>query len=89
MNVFLQLLAGVRRAFVRVRRAVPLLALAGTCSLAHAETPPADTTPASLDEVVVTAQKRAQSIEDVPIAVTVVDRKALKNTRAATLADMQ
>jgi iron complex outermembrane receptor protein len=42
-----------------------------------------------LDEVVVTAQKRAQSIEDVPIAVTVVDRKALKNTRAATLADMQ
>ncbi|MDD5301093.1 MAG: TonB-dependent receptor [Gallionella sp.] len=74
---------------IRFWLANSLLALAGACGPAHAETPPADTAPASLGEVVVTAQKRAQSIEDVPISMTVVDRKALDNTRAATLADMQ
>lgn len=42
-----------------------------------------------LDEVVVTAQKRVQSIEDVPIAMTVVGRKDLENSHSATLADMQ
>lgn len=65
-----------------------LLALAGTCCHAYAETQP-DAEPVLLGEVVVTAQKRAQSIEDVPISMTVIDRKALDNTRAATLSDMQ
>ncbi|MDO8465154.1 MAG: TonB-dependent receptor [Gallionella sp.] len=66
-----------------------LLALAATGCLAHAEPQPADTVPVFLGEVVVTAQKRAQSIEDVPIAMTVIDRKALDNSRAATLTDIQ
>ncbi len=65
-----------------------LLVLAVTCCLAYAETQP-DAEPVSLGEVVVTAQKRAQSIEDVPISMTVVDRKALDNSRAATLNEMQ
>jgi len=77
------------RVLAAARRAIPLLALVGACCHAHAEAPPADTAPVILGEVVVTAQKRAQPIEDVPIAMTVIGRKTLDNSRAATLAEMQ
>lgn len=74
----------------RLESSLLLLILTGTCCHA-AEQPalPADTTPLYLDEVVVTAQKRVQSIEDVPISMTVVSRKDLDNSRAATLTEMQ
>jgi iron complex outermembrane receptor protein len=42
-----------------------------------------------LDQIVVTAQKREQAIEDVPIAMTVVDRSTIEKTRGKTLADLQ
>ena len=42
-----------------------------------------------LGEVVVTAQKRAEPIGDVPIAMTAVNRNALENTHARTLSEMQ
>ena len=42
-----------------------------------------------LDDVVVTAQKRSQALEDVPIAITVVDRDTLEKERGRTLFDMQ
>lgn len=61
-----------------------LLVLAWACGQAHAEA-----LPVFLDEVVVTAQKRIQPIEDVPISMTVVGRKDLDNSRAATLTGMQ
>lgn len=77
---------------IRFCLADSLLALAGGCCLAYApayaETQP-DSKPVLLGEVVVTAQKRAQPIEDVPISMTVVDRKTLDNSRAATLTEMQ
>ncbi|MDO8464098.1 MAG: TonB-dependent receptor [Gallionella sp.] len=86
--------AGALKTAVRVpaQRAALLIALtvAGTCC--HAEeqqTSPVDATPVFLDEVVVTAQKRTQAIEDVPISMTVIDRQTLRNTRAATLTEMQ
>lgn len=42
-----------------------------------------------LDDVVVTAQKRAQAVEDVPISISVVDRETLEKSRARNLNDMQ
>ena len=48
----------------------------------------ADETP-TIDTVIVTAQRRAQALEDVPIAMTVLDRDALDKTRGKTLADVQ
>lgn len=42
-----------------------------------------------LDEVVVTAQKRSQALEDVPIAISVVDRETIEKARGRTLFDLQ
>ncbi|MDP1696832.1 MAG: TonB-dependent receptor [Xanthomonadaceae bacterium] len=42
-----------------------------------------------LDDVVVTAQKRSQALEDVPIAITVIDRETLEKERGRTLFDLQ
>ncbi|OGS98555.1 MAG: hypothetical protein A3F73_07890 [Gallionellales bacterium RIFCSPLOWO2_12_FULL_59_22] len=65
---------------------VPALAQAAACCHAG-EQQQAD--PAMLGEVVVTAQKRAEPIGNVPISMTVVDRKDLENSHAATLTEMQ
>ena len=45
---------------------------------AHAEGATAATTGATLGEIVVTAQKRAQNIQDVPLSITAVGREAVK-----------
>lgn len=42
-----------------------------------------------LDTVVVTAQKRRQKLEDVPIAISVVDRETIEKGRSRTLSDLQ
>lgn len=42
-----------------------------------------------LDAVIVTAQKRTQALEDVPIAISVIDRETLEKGRSHTLADVQ
>ena len=41
-----------------------------------------------LDEVVVTAQKRSQNIQDVPIAVTAVDSEAVLNAGIVNIQDL-
>ncbi len=53
--------------------------------------PAADTVPAMPMEIIVVTgvQKRVQPIKDVPIAMTVVSRETLENSRAVTLSDMQ
>lgn len=43
----------------------------------------------SLEEVIVTAQRREQSLQDVPVAVTAFDAEALKRTGVATIVDLQ
>ena len=43
---------------------------------------------AQLEEIIVTAQKRAESAQDVPIAVTAFDASALKSQQIATFGDM-
>jgi iron complex outermembrane receptor protein len=55
----------------------------GCVATAHAQTAP------TLEEVVVTAQKRTQSLQDVPIAITALGSEDLERLNAATLADIQ
>lgn len=40
-------------------------------------------------EIVVTAQKRAQSLQDVPIAITALDEKQLEMRGIRTIEDLQ
>ena len=58
-----------------MRAAVALLALAGVA--AHAQS--------ALEEVIVTAQKRAEDQQDVPIAITALDAEALEEQRIERL----
>ena len=44
---------------------------------------------AQLEEVIVTAQKRAESVQDVPIAITAFDEDALKARQIVGIADMR
>ncbi|HEY7776171.1 MAG TPA: TonB-dependent receptor [Kineobactrum sp.] len=44
---------------------------------------------AQLEEVIVTAQKRAESIQDVPIAITAFDESALRDKQINGFADMR
>ena len=46
------------------------------------------TTEVTLAPIIVTAEKRSQLIEEVPIAITVVDENDLNNTKANKMADM-
>ncbi|PKL96817.1 MAG: hypothetical protein CVV18_00135 [Gammaproteobacteria bacterium HGW-Gammaproteobacteria-8] len=50
---------------------------------------PEDSDASMLDRIVVTASKRAETLEDVPISMTVVDRDMLEKGRGRTLQDMQ
>ncbi|MEE9330423.1 MAG: TonB-dependent receptor [Parvularculaceae bacterium] len=43
---------------------------------------------AQLDEIVITAQKRAQSIQDVPIAITALDTEQLENSGVNDIKDL-
>jgi iron complex outermembrane receptor protein len=43
---------------------------------------------AQLEEVIVTAQKRAQSLQDVPMAVTAVGREFIENNEVNTISDL-
>jgi iron complex outermembrane receptor protein len=56
-----------------------------SAGLAHAQAKPSD---ADLSEVVVTAQKRAQSLQDVPISINVVDSHAIQNLGAQSFTDL-
>jgi len=63
---------------------------AGRADTAAAEMTGDDDAPgARLDRVTVTASKREESLEDVPISMTVIDQDMLRQGRGRTLADMQ
>ena len=67
--------AGIRTALVAKRHA-PLVAttlLASTLAFGQANEPKV------LDEIIVTAQKREQSLQDVPISINVLDSQALED----------
>jgi iron complex outermembrane recepter protein len=66
------------------------LALLGTAlpALAQTDAPPADE-PEEILEIVVTAQKREQSLQDVPIVVTTLSAKLLQDAGVRDIKDMQ
>ena len=61
------------------------LAFAGP---AMAQTAPSDDDDSALREIVVTAQKRAESIQSIPIAVTALDQKSLESATIDDLRDI-
>ena len=54
---------------------------------AYAQQAPAESEP-GLDEIVVTAQKREQNMQDVPVAVTALTEKILTNRNIKTVSDL-
>jgi iron complex outermembrane receptor protein len=76
-----------------LRDAVRLTLLAAvTCGSQAVRADQAETTPAAtatrIEEVVVTAQRREQNIQDVGIAVTPLDERALQNLNITTATDI-
>jgi len=67
--------------------AVAALALSGSYAVADEET--TSSAAPALQEVVVTAQKRAEDIQRVPIAVTAISGESLANIRARDTTDLQ
>jgi iron complex outermembrane receptor protein len=61
------------------------------CTVAQAQTPAADTPQAevhTVDELVVTAQKRTQNLQDVPIVVTAVSAQQLQDAGVKDIKDL-
>ncbi|WGL15892.1 TonB-dependent receptor [Microbulbifer bruguierae] len=69
-----------------------LLGSASSCVLAQASTPEPETKTRSItavEEIVVTAQRREESLEDLPMSATALSGDMLKNQGVATLKDLQ
>lgn len=62
--------------------------LSGAAALFAAMPALADDAAASLDEIVVTAQKRATNLQDTPIAISVLSSEGLENRHVQSLADL-
>lgn len=76
---------------LRLRHSLLALAVAGAITPAmsqQAAAPKADD-PNVLETVTVTAQKRAQSLQDVPISMTVLGEEQLEKSRIRSLFDLQ
>ena len=66
-----------------------VLAGVATLGLVNADTAAAQTGTKVLEEVVVTAQKREQSLQDVGIAITALNENRLVDAQVNTIADLQ
>ncbi len=64
---------------------------AGAASVAHAAAPPSkdDQVVTSVSEIIVTAQKRSQSLQDVPVVVTALPARLLQDAGVKDIKDMQ
>lgn len=76
-----------------IRRVLLASLLASATLSAQAQNKPQDAAPGNkdattLDRIVVTAQSREQQLQDVPIALQVVDASTIDTTAAATLGDL-
>ena len=65
--------------------ALTVAALAGVCAPALAQDAPADT----VDSIIVTAQKREQNLQDVPIVITTLSGKLLQASGVRDIKDLQ
>jgi len=69
---------------------IPFLLAIAAATLIQVEARAAATAPAnSLEEVIVTAQKREQTLQEVPIAITVVRGEAMEQAQVRDLRDLQ
>jgi len=64
-------------------------ALAALAAAAHASGAVAAATPASLEEVIVTAQRRSEDLQRVPVALTALSALDLQQRQLDTLSDLQ
>ncbi|MET0987362.1 MAG: TonB-dependent receptor plug domain-containing protein [Steroidobacteraceae bacterium] len=71
---------------VNILNGVSCVALSLISALAAAQSEPAG---GGLDEIVVTARKRAESIQDVPVSVTAVGQAAIERNFIARIEDLQ
>lgn len=84
------MLQQVNPRFARLRRAcVGCLALAAGLVTGPAVTAAGSTSPAGLETIVVTAQKRAARLEDIPLTINIVDTGTLARSRSRTLDELQ
>lgn len=72
---------------------VSALALTASAGLAHAQTAPAspaapDSQATQIDDIVVTAQKREQAVNDIPLAITALSSEQLENRNIESAADL-
>ena len=75
-----------RRYVFGVSALVMLAAASGAAAQTPAETPPAAST---VEEIIVTAQKRSESLQDVPIAVSAFSDEALDRAQIENAQDIQ
>jgi len=76
---------------IAVRRTVTAMTALGLFAASHgtlAQTGGGDTDAVTLDKITVTAQSRAQEVQDVPIALQVIDQRLLNDIAAETLIDL-
>jgi iron complex outermembrane receptor protein len=75
-----------------IRGLAALLACTAPCSIAAAQTAPTTPEAAQINEsnadIIVTAQKRAQNLQDVPIVVTVIQKQLLQDAGVRDLKDL-
>ena len=73
-------------------RAAALLCACSAVAISLAQSAQAQTasgTPTALDEIVVTAQKRAENLQDVPASITALSSEALESRQIDDLTDLQ
>ncbi|HWW57631.1 MAG TPA: TonB-dependent receptor [Sphingopyxis sp.] len=76
-------------AHMRYTGAVSALAIALAAAPAHAQEDDAVSATPAANEIVVTAQKRNERLQDVPISITVVNPALLESTNARNFAELQ
>lgn len=70
---------------------VSALALGASGALAQTQPPqidPAESQTATVDDIVVTAQKREQAVNDIPLAITAISSEQLENRNIESAADL-
>jgi iron complex outermembrane recepter protein len=72
----------------RIRALAGTVAFAALLAPLNAGAQQADSSDQTADEIIVTAQKREQSINDVPFSITSISSEAIEQTHARTIADL-
>lgn len=80
--------ANMKTTIGKTASAAVLILAAGLAAPAFAQTAAPQDDAASLDDIIVTAQRREQSLQDVPIAITAFSAETLERTAATGIQDV-